>query len=208
MYLDRQPAAVPRAGDSITRNTLPMKKILVALSASLAFAAPLSFAQNAPAAPTAAAVDPAALAATGELFEAMNYRALAQGMLEQMRRTMPAMMTQGAAAAIDNNPKLNAAEKKKAHEKLNKELPQAVALFDGVFGDPSLVDEMLRVTAQIYARHFTVDELHQIAAFYKTPVGTKMLATMPQLMSESMQAGQQVVMPRVAAIMQKLEQPK
>ena len=185
-----------------------MKKILVALSASLAFAAPLSFAQNAPAAPTAAAVDPAALAATGELFEAMNYRALAQGMLEQMRRTMPAMMTQGAAAAIDNNPKLNAAEKKKAHEKLNKELPQAVALFDGVFGDPSLLDEMLRATAQIYARHFTVDELHQIAAFYKTPVGTKTLATMPQLMSESMQAGQQVVMPRVAAIMQKLEQPK
>jgi hypothetical protein len=31
---------------------------------------------------------------------------------------------------------------------------------------------------------------------------------MPQLMSESMQAGQQVVMPRVAAIMRKLEQPK
>jgi hypothetical protein len=35
-----------------------------------------------------------------------------------------------------------------------------------------------------------------------------MLATMPQLMAESMQAGQQVVMPRVVAIMQKLEQPK
>ncbi|MCS0580891.1 DUF2059 domain-containing protein [Massilia pinisoli] len=192
---------------SITRDTLQMKKILVAFAVSLAFVTPLSFAQNAAAAPQAAA-DPAALAATGELFEAMNYRAVAQGTLEQMRRTMPAMMTQGATAAIDNNPKLNAAEKKNAHEKLNKELPQAVKLFDGVFGDPSLVDEMLRATAQIYARHFTVDELHQIAAFYKTPVGTKMLATMPQLMAESMQAGQQVVMPRVAAIMHKLEQPK
>jgi len=193
---------------SITRHTLQMKKTLVALVVSLAFSSPLSFAQNAAAEPQAAAVDPAALAATGELFEAMNYRAVAQGMLEQMRRTMPAMMTQSATAAIDNNPKLNAAEKKNAHEKLNKELPRAVSLSDGVFGDPSLVDEMLRATAQIYARHFTVDELHQIAAFYKTPVGTKMLATMPQLMAESMQVGQQVVIPRVAAIMQKLEQPK
>jgi hypothetical protein len=193
---------------SITRDTLQMKKILLAFAVSLAFAAPVSFAQNAAAASQAAAVDPAALAATGELFEAMNYRAVAQGTLDQMRRTMPAMMSQGAAAAIDNNPKLDAAEKKKAHEKLSKELPQAAALFDGVFGDPSLVDEMLRASAQIYARHFTVDELHQIAAFYKTPVGTKMLATMPQLMAESMQAGQQVVMPRVVAIMQKLEQPK
>lgn len=185
-----------------------MKKILVALSVSLALAAPFSFAQNTAAAPQAIAVDPAALAATSELFEAMNYRAVAQGMLEQMRRTMPGLMTQSATAAIDNNPKLTAAEKKDAHEKLNKELPQAVALFNGVFGDPSLVDEMVRATAQIYARHFTVEELHQIAAFYRTPVGTKMLATMPQLMSESMQVGQQVVMPRVAAIMQKLEQPK
>jgi hypothetical protein len=35
-----------------------------------------------------------------------------------------------------------------------------------------------------------------------------MLATMPQLMSESMQIGQQVVMPRVTAVMQKLQQPK
>jgi hypothetical protein len=182
-----------------------MKKILAFITISLAFAAPLSFAQNVAPVSQSTTVDSAALAATNELFKAMNYRAVAQDMLEQMRRAMPGMMIQSATAAINNNTKLNAAEKKSAHEKLIKELPQVVSLFDGVFGDPSLVDEMLDSTAQIYARHFTVDELHQIAVFYETPVGTKMLITMPQLMSESMQAGQQVVMPRVAAIMQKLQ---
>jgi len=185
-----------------------MKKILAVITISLAFAAPFSFAENAAPAPQLTAVDSAALAATNELFEAMNYRAVAQGMLEQMRRTMPSMMTQSAMAAIDNNTKLNATEKKSAHEKLTKEMPQVAALFDGLFGDPSLVDEMLHATAQIYARHFTVDELHQVAVFYKTPVGIKMLAATPQLITESMQAGQQVVMPRVAAIMQKLKKPK
>ena len=49
----------------------------------------------------------------------------------------------------------------------------------------------------MYARHFTVTELRQIAAFYKTPVGVKTLTIMPQLMNESMLMGQQIVMPRI-----------
>jgi hypothetical protein len=36
----------------------------------------------------------------------------------------------------------------------------------------------------VYARHFTVDELHQLLAFYKSPVGAKALRTMPAVMAE------------------------
>jgi hypothetical protein len=47
-----------------------------------------------------------------------------------------------------------------------------------------------------------------MAAFYQTPVGKKMLALTPQIMSESMQISQKIVMPRVSAAIQKLTQGK
>ena len=36
----------------------------------------------------------------------------------------------------------------------------------------------------IYARHFTVTELNELSAFYQTPVGSKALREMPQVMGE------------------------
>lgn len=186
-----------------------MKKILAALSISLAFAAPVAFAQKVaapvPAAPPAAAANPAALAAANDMLTAMNYRAVAQGMFAQMRHNMPIMMRQGAMNSITNNSKMSDAQKKDALDKMEKQLPAAVTAVDGVFNDPALLDTMLRETANLYARHFTADELRQITAFYKTPVGVKMLASMPQLMTESMQMGQRIVMPRIQAVMQKAQ---
>lgn len=181
-----------------------MKKFLAALSVLLAFSAPVVFAQNvAPSAP--AAPDAATLAAANAMLVSMNYRSVAQSMFGQMRQAMPTMMKQGAAASINNNPKLDAKQKQAALDKVSKDLPKAVAAIDGIFADPVVLDDMMQETAKLYARHFTVTELQQIAVFYKTPVGAKMLATMPQLTAESMQMSQRVVMPRIAAVMQKLQ---
>jgi uncharacterized protein len=36
----------------------------------------------------------------------------------------------------------------------------------------------------VYARHFTVDELHQLADFYRSPVGVKAMKELPQVMAE------------------------
>jgi len=42
----------------------------------------------------------------------------------------------------------------------------------------------------IYARNFTVDELHQLATFYRSPAGQKLLQKQPDIAGESMAAGQ------------------
>src|SRR5207248_708744 len=44
--------------------------------------------------------------------------------------------------------------------------------------------------AGIYARHFTADELKEIIAFYRQPVGQKMVDKMPVIAQQSMVAGQ------------------
>jgi hypothetical protein len=64
---------------------------------------------------------------------------------------------------------------------------------------------MLDAMIPVYAQHYSVAELRQLGAFYKTPVGAKTLRLMPQLMNEGMQAGQRIMMPRMQKLMQDLQ---
>ena len=51
--------------------------------------------------------------------------------------------------------------------------------------------EMTDRIVPVYSRHFTLDEIEQLIAFNKTPLGQKVIATMPAVMKESMAAGQE-----------------
>lgn len=47
--------------------------------------------------------------------------------------------------------------------------------------------------SKLYATEFSEDELNQLAAFFKTPIGKKYTAKSVELLQQSMQIGQQVV---------------
>ena len=54
---------------------------------------------------------------------------------------------------------------------------------------------------RIYERHFSIAELKDVIAFYRTPTGQKLTRTMPVVANESMQAGQrwaQEITPKLA----------
>jgi len=53
-------------------------------------------------------------------------------------------------------------------------------------------EEMVSQAANIYARKFSIAEMQQITRFYKSPVGRKLVAQLPQIMQESMRIGQSV----------------
>lgn len=44
--------------------------------------------------------------------------------------------------------------------------------------------------AKIYARHFTAEEMRQVANFYRTPAGAKFVQKQPEVAKESMAMGQ------------------
>jgi len=46
-------------------------------------------------------------------------------------------------------------------------------------------DEMLRLYALVYARHFTEEELHGLSAFYRSDLGQKYITAVPSLISEA-----------------------
>lgn len=48
----------------------------------------------------------------------------------------------------------------------------------------AFVTDAMKEAPPIYARHFTVAELKELAAFYRTPTGSKALRELPQVMGE------------------------
>ncbi|HEV8537602.1 MAG TPA: DUF2059 domain-containing protein [Bacteroidota bacterium] len=74
---------------------------------------------------------------------------------------------------------------------LKQNLPNVPAKFwdeIAVEVDPA---EFVNLAVPIYVRHFSVDEMKGIMAFYKTPVGTKLIQALPDVTQEMMLAGQQ-----------------
>ena len=174
-----------------------MKKIVISIVAAFTLAG---------AAPAFAQADAASTAAARELFDAMNYRALMTGVMQQMTQGIGQSMRAGAEAGINNNPKLTAEQKQQALAKMEAELPAVVNTLQSAMNDPAMVEEIITESVPLYARTYSADELKQIAAFYRTPVGAKMLATMPKLTGEAMQIGQQIAARRIGPVMQKLQE--
>jgi hypothetical protein len=75
-----------------------------------------------------------------------------------------------------------------------------------VFKDPALIDEMIDEMVPLYANNFTTAEINELAAFYRTPIGRKMMASVPKIAAESMAISQRVVMPRMGKLMQDMMQ--
>lgn len=52
-------------------------------------------------------------------------------------------------------------------------------------------DALIDLVIPIYKKYYTHDEVKQLIAFYKTPLGQKVTNTLPAITQESMEAGQQ-----------------
>lgn len=178
-----------------------MKKFLLAFSTVLALAgtAP-SYA--------APAADPQVTAAVKQMFEAMRYREIMTDMYKQMEASIPANIRRTTTAAVNADPRLDAAAKQARLAEMEKRLPAATAAIRTLFRDPAVTDEILEAMVPVYARHYTLDEVRQLSAFYKTPVGHKSLVVMPQLMAESMAVSNQVLGPRLNKLMQSISKNK
>lgn len=65
--------------------------------------------------------------------------------------------------------------------------------------------EFERDMARIYAKHFTEEELIQLAAFYESPLGRKSLSIAPEIAKESTALGAARANERQAELMQMLQ---
>src|SRR6185437_12246236 len=113
---------------------------------------------------------PEAIAAARDLLVAMRAA-------DQFKLLLPAIMKAMRPTVVQNRPDVG-------HDYdalVPRLLERASARLDG------LLDRM----APIYARNFTVAELKDIAAFYRSPIGQKLVDRLPLIAQDSMAAGQE-----------------
>ncbi|HEY6908913.1 MAG TPA: DUF2059 domain-containing protein [Myxococcales bacterium] len=67
-------------------------------------------------------------------------------------------------------------------------------------------DELLSWSAEVYQRHFTPEEMKQLVAFYKSPLGVKLEKEQPRVFSEVMRKVADTVPPRMEATLRKEQQ--
>jgi len=181
-----------------------MKQHLLSLSivAALTGASSFALAQSAPVASATSAQS----AAVKELLDAMDFRTMMIASFTEMEKALPQMMRDQMAAVMDADPTVGAEEKKAALAKVEQVLPGASQAISSLFKDPALIDEMMAEIAPLYFKNYTVAELHELTAFYRTPLGRKVVALSPRLSTESMAAGQRIVAPRLNGVMQEVMQ--
>lgn len=183
----------------------------LAVGASIAVPA-AAFAQaakNAPAAPAATtapapvAVTPEARAAIKELLDVMNTKENLTKTFAAMSQTLPPQMAQAMNQQIENNAALTPEQKTKVRSGMAEPFNAALKEAQGIVANPKLVDDTIDKMYGIYAKYYTVAEVKQLVAFYKSPLGNKTLTAMPQAINESLQAGVANFQPRIAAVMDK-----
>jgi hypothetical protein len=179
-----------------------MKKHVAAVASAFILSCAPAFAFAAP----VASADPAVVAATKDMFAAMNLRDTMIRSMASMEQQMPAQMQAGMAASINGNPNLTPQQKAEQLKKGEETMQASIAEMHAMFADTTLIDDMIAEMVPLYAETYTLDEIRQLTAFYASPLGKKMQASMPGLMSRSMEINQRVMMPRIQKTMARLQQ--
>ena len=172
-----------------------MKKFACAFVALLVLMGSPAFAQVKP------PVDPATSAAVRKMLVVMDYRSVMKASMAQMTKSMPEVMLASFKGMIDNDARYNSEQRKLAMKEFEKKMPIAFAKVNQVMIDPAMIDEMIEAMVPVWSRIYTLNEIEQLTAFYASPVGRKTLTSMPQMMAEGMEASQQIVTPRINAVM-------
>jgi hypothetical protein len=147
--------------------------------------APTSFAQTAPSTSSASTQSAPQTQPLPEVITPAEKQARQQAVVEMVEAQMPREQFEQMISATETQ---MLAQLKAQAEENNSEIgPGEVERLKRAITGLVSYDEMVGWLADMYSAHFTVDEIHQIRDFYRTPVGQKLVTLQPQLMQENMQ---------------------
>jgi uncharacterized protein len=182
-----------------------MKKAisLAALSLAAAFAlASAAAAQTPPPPPPPAhVIKPEKRALIRELFIAMEADKMAQQVMDVMLGQMEPHLTRTLARSVPDGARLSAAEREQFQKRMAESTARMWRRLRELLPQRAPFSEVMeQIYFPLYDKHFTESELKDLAAFYKSPTGKKFISVVPQLTQESMAMIGELMMPKIAAL--------
>lgn len=124
----------------------------------------------------------------------------------QLQKDLPALLDQVGPIAAQNGaqsstPNQVSPERQAVQSMLDRIMPKFMREVQQSISFQELVDQ---VYYPMYDRHFSEGELKDILAFYKSPTGKRTIQVMPQLVQDSLQMTNRIMLPKLMGIMQRL----
>lgn len=151
------------------------------------------------------AVAPEKQAALQELVTLINGDNKAEDLLKVLLEQVDMSRDVSIKAYINERSDLSAAEKKSLEETIVADMQKSSDRVKAKFLAKLNYNEMINEVAYIvYDKNFTLEEIKDLIAFYKTPTGQKTLKTMSVVAADAMKLTQERLLPKIPVIVQEL----
>jgi uncharacterized protein len=132
-----------------------------------------------------------------------TYDQTQQILLSQQKQELPKILKQ----MIDGYSGLTPSQKKDAYTRAIQNMSSALDEFGQYMSADTTYQEFLeRVYYPVYDQYFTESDLKDLVAFYKTPIGRKLVSISPQLSATSQKLTFEIIMPRLSEIIGRMIQ--
>lgn len=144
-------------------------------------------------------------AVIAEIIKITNAEEQTKEVVEKMFEQSEAMYPVLIDSMIESEKNLSAAEKARIKNELVAKTADMQKRFNQKFINSINFPEFLdQVFYSLYDKFFSVEELNDLLAFYKTPTGQKFNSVMPELSAESIRLTQIYLLPKIDGLMKEL----
>lgn len=151
-------------------------------------------------------VAPEKLTAIKELVALINADNKVEDLMTLVSQQMDASSRATFKALLDERTDLTAAERKAIEDSYYAEREASLKRFREKFIQKLNLSVMMEeISVAIYDKHYTLEEIRDLLAFYKTPTGKKSLRMMGAIMNDSMQAFNERMLPKIPIIIKEIE---
>lgn len=145
-------------------------------------------------------------AAIKELVSMINTDNRAEDFVNIMSANFEATEEATVKAMLDERTDLTAADKKSLEATLLGDRRVSVKRFqDKLMQKLDYSATINEIAESVYDKYYTLDEIRDLAAFYKTPTGQKSLKMMTPIAADTMRAVQERLTPKIPLVIKEIE---
>ena len=144
--------------------------------------------------------------AVNELIAITSAENSPKDILDSMSAQMSGFRKDTLKAMLDARTDLTPTERLALEDSMLKDVEAMSKRFEERLVEKLDYNRMItEIAASVYDKNYTLEEIRDLIAFYKTPTGQKTLKLMPTIMSETMQAVMEKLIPRIPVVLQELK---
>jgi uncharacterized protein len=151
-------------------------------------------------------IKPEKQAAIKELIALINVDNKAEEMVEMFDKQMSGTRVAIINSILDERTDLSEAERKTLRDSISVRSEEYARRFRERLMQKLNYNEMIdEISMLIYDKYFTLEEIKDLVAFYKTPTGQKTLRTMTPLMTDTMRMMSERLLPKIPVVLDELQ---